>query len=174
MAAPGAVARMLTSPIGMTAKPRPQAGFTLIELLVVVSVLSVLALGVTLGTGGVFARASDSPRGVADRFALAMNAARDQAVLGRQRIGVIPLGAGWVVTEPDGGDGWRVVGQVVDDLPGGMRWRINGRPHLPSRSPDLSRQPLIVMVPDGRTTPFGADFGDIRCVSDGWTAVVCP
>lgn len=186
MVAPGGLERMPISPVGKASKraraetsKRARAdGFTLIELLVVVAIVSVLALGVGLTSGGMFARAANTPRAVAERFSGAVMQARDRAILGRRVIGLHPLRDGWALVQRDAEGAWAVLERAT--VPRGMvtRWQIDGRSHMPRVGlPRPDDAPPVMFLPDARSSTFGLTLGDARarlaCRSDGWGAVTC-
>lgn len=146
--------------------PRRDAGFTLIELTVVVAVLSVLAVGVGLSAtrSGTSAAATD-----AQRFERYMRTARAQAIQGRQTLGLFMAGDGYVPATK-AVDGW-------DKRAEPTRWRAPAtfQRKGPGRAPDT---PHIVILPDGRMTPFTLSFartGNSRatCSSDGTAGMTC-
>jgi prepilin-type N-terminal cleavage/methylation domain-containing protein len=141
-------------------------GFTLIELLVAISVLAVLAVGVSLSLGPGRGMAG---RGDAAAFATAWDRTATQAITGRAARGLVVTPQGFApVTR--GPEGW---------LPPGPLRRWQGRAVLsapPSASPDA---PSLVFLPNGHSSPFtltlrprnGAEV--TRCDSDGWTGLRC-
>jgi len=178
MDAPGERGRMPISPAGNPNKRCGSAGFTLIELLVVVSIVSILALGVGLGSGGVFVRNSDSPRSVADRLADAVQSARDAALLGRAAIGFLPQTDGWLAVERDLEGDWRHLGPRSMTGRTTLRWQIDGRPFTPRLNIlNAASPPPVMFLADGQSTAFGVTIGRvgdrITCATDGWGPFLC-
>lgn len=155
------------------------AGFTLIELVAVMTVLSILALALVVGTGAGSLMGSDrgSTAGSAARtLENAVRTARATAFHTRVPHGLLPRPDGWqmLARDRDAG-GWRPVdeGQAA-----GLGWVINGTAHFPV--PPLAEtppRPLVVFASDGRATPFSVDFHTasdrFRCTTDGWEGLKC-
>jgi prepilin-type N-terminal cleavage/methylation domain-containing protein len=137
------------------------AGFSLIELLIAVAVLSVLAVGATLG-GFAAGRATLSD---ADALTRAAVQAQQRALLERAPQALI-LGAETLTVARSGGNGWQPEAEVT-------RWQQKAEAAV--TGPDLPV--TLVFLPDGRTTPFAVTFQDgyrrILCSSDGWEAPQC-
>ncbi|MBE1291299.1 MAG: prepilin-type N-terminal cleavage/methylation domain-containing protein [Rhodobacteraceae bacterium] len=139
-------------------------GFTLIEALVVTAVLSVLAVGLTLGSG------AQSPDDQA-RFEQRFETAQALAMQGRQT-------RGFFVTEERlrqavlTAEGWLPLGE-------GLRW--HGAVGFSADRPSFGsaeERPDIILLPTGQTTVFTIDFagtgqGSRWCESDGWRGVQC-
>ena len=151
---------------------------TLIELLVVVTIVSIMALGIGLTGGGVFARPSDSARSLADRFDGAVTQARDRAVLGRRLVGLRPRPDGWMIVEPGRSGDWQPVGAPVRARRASMAWQIDGQTFLPRlASAAADRRPAVIFAPDGRATPLRLVIGQpgarIACATDPGGGVTC-
>jgi len=141
-------------------------GFTLIELMVVVAVLSVLAVG-----AGLVASRSAKPAATTDlqRFEHHIQTARAQAMQGRQLHGLFVTPRGFQPTV-ETVDGW-------DKTQHETRWRggITLRLGTPRQG---SKTPHIVVLPDGRVSPFTLSFATdgrrrIVCRSDGNAGMSC-
>ena len=128
-------------------------GVTLIELLVVVTIMAVLALGVGLSAGGLFA-----PRGgvsTADQLTQADLRARDAAVLGRARIGIYPRRDGWIMARRDDEGRWQPEGAPLRVADARLTWQVDGRRYLPGPSePGTREAPPVQFAPDGGSTGF--------------------
>lgn len=126
---------------------------TLIELLVVVTIMAVLALGVGLSAGGLFA-----PRGgvsIADQLTQADLRARDAAVLGRARIGLYPRRDGWVMARRDDEGRWQAEGAPLRLADARLTWQVEGRRYLPGLSePGAREAPPVQFAADGGSTAF--------------------
>ncbi len=136
-------------------------GFTLIEALVVTAVLSVLAVGLALGSG---ARGHGDQQQFIQRF----ETAQALAVQGRQTRGLY-------VTETRlrpavlTAEGWLPLGE-------GVRW--HGAVGFSADRPSFSAtkdHPDIVLLPTGQATAFTIHFTQAgqQCRSDGWSGVQC-
>lgn len=159
---------------------RPRApGFTLIELVAVMTVLSILALAMVVGTGAgsLMGRDRDSAAGTAARnFESAVRTARASAFHSRTPHGLLPRPDGWqmLVRDHDAG-GWR---PASEGHARGIGWVINGTAHFPTPPlTDTAPRPLVVFASDGRATPFTVDFhatpDRYRCETDGWEGLQC-
>lgn len=125
------------------------AGLTLIELLVAIAVLAALAVG----AGLLLPRAGESD---AARFARSVETARQTAILtGTPRA-------------------LRITPTRVTPLTwAGTGWQTDG-PALTLGTPAaLAGDPLLILLPDGRSTSVSLQLGRIRCTSDGWTRLTC-
>ncbi|MDF0596405.1 prepilin-type N-terminal cleavage/methylation domain-containing protein [Psychromarinibacter halotolerans] len=135
-------------------------GFTLVELVVVVAILSVLTLTVTLGTNRPrMARGQDW-----SRFATLHESLREQAVLGRQVLGLELNDSGFRRMRRVDGI-WQADG-TGGDWQGPVRIQ---RPFEPGA--------VVTFLPDGRSTPVSVRFGSAdgmrSCEADGWSALEC-
>lgn len=155
------------------------AGFTLIELVVVMTIVSVLALTLIVGSGAdsLFGRERNSEAASAARnFEQAINRARQTAFHTRLPFGVMPKPDGWLLLQRDReAGGWRA---FAEGSAPGMAWIIDGTTHFPAPlPPDTPPLPRVVLASDGRSTPFSAEFHSgqdrFRCQSDGWEALQC-
>lgn len=178
MAAPEGPERMPISPRGRANKRPGAAGFTLIELLVVVTLIAILSVGVGLGTGGVFSRASDSPSAVAQRFSDAMTQARDAAILGRAPVGLRVQQHGWVLERRSAEGEWHASVPPVSSARADLFWVIDGRSYRPPiGAPSPGQAPPVVFLPDGRNSVVSLEITSrndrVRCEADGWGAVAC-
>lgn len=157
----------------------PVPGFTLIELVAVMTVLSILALALVVGTGAgsLMGRDRDSAAGSAARsLESAVSTARARAFHTRVPHGLLPQPEGWqmLVRDRDAG-GWRGAGAGRAT---GLTWIIDGTAHFPTPPlADTSPRPLVVFASDGRATPFTVDFhaapDGFRCTTDGWEVLQC-
>lgn len=172
--------RLIDAAAGDCGRPQPgAAGFTLIELVAVMTVLSILALALVVGTGAgsLIGRDRDNAAGAAARnLESAVNTARATAFHTRVPHGLLPRPDGWqmLVRDRDTG-GWRAEGT---GRAAGLSWVIDGTAHFPAPSlPDTPLRPLVVFASDGRATPFTADFHTapdrFRCTTDGWEVLRC-
>ena len=153
---------MPTSPIGKAAK-----GFTLIELLVVVTLLAILSLGAALAAG----RRGEGAADHGERLQTAVAQARDAALFGRLRIGLIPQAAGWQLMRRRAGEGWQTLGAPVVLRGVALTWEVAGVPlTLPAGA-----APPIGFGPDGRGTPFAVTFtpGGLRCAGQPDGGLTC-
>ena len=148
---------MRISQAGRATEPR---GFTLIELLVVVSILSVLALGVGLRAGGGLGAARDAPA-LLVQDALA---AREQAILSRQVMGLDPRPEGWRLRVL-GAEGW------ADQGP--LRHAPDARWTYDPAVAATEGAPPILFLPQGQGSAFSVVLGGVTCRSDGWGPVTC-
>ncbi|MCA2012769.1 GspH/FimT family pseudopilin [Cereibacter sphaeroides] len=168
---------MRISPAGKANNPRPAArGFTLIELLVVVTILAVLASGVGLSAGGLFARPGGAS--AAERLQQADRRARDFALFGNQRTGLFPRRDGWQLARLDGEGLWRPEGAVLRVAGASAQWTVAGRNVLPGLSDPGPRDvPPVQFAPDGGSTPFvltlqmGSDR--LRCSAPAGEGLTC-
>jgi len=159
---------------------RPGApGFTLIELVAVMTVLSILALALVVGTGAgsLMGRDRGSAAGGAARaLERAVTTARATAFHTRVPHGLLPRPDGWQMLVRDHDNGvWRAAGE---GHAAGLDWVINGTAHFPTPPlTDTAPRPLIVFASDGRATPFTVDFhaapDGFRCTTDGWEGLQC-
>lgn len=178
MAGPEGPGRMPILPVGKVAKRAAQAGFTLIELMVVVAIIAILSVGVGLGTGGVFARASGTPRAVSLQLIAAIERARDAAILGRVAVGVQPRADGWQIVQRDVAGGWQATAAPVAIRGISLTWSVAGQSFLPRlAAPTPADTPPLMFLPDGRGVAFTVTLGDRQtratCQSDGWGPVTC-
>ncbi|WP_425052952.1 prepilin-type N-terminal cleavage/methylation domain-containing protein [Psychromarinibacter sp. S121] len=139
---------------------RDDRGFTLVELVVVVAILSVLTLSVVLGVNRPgLARSQDW-----SRFATLHDSLREQAVLGRQVLGLELNATGFRRMRRIDGV-WQAEG-------GGGDWQDPVRIERP-----FDPGAVVTFLPDGRSTPvtvrFGVSDGARTCKGDGWRAVEC-
>lgn len=158
-------------PISETGRPnRAAAGLTLIELVVVVAILGLLSLPVVLrfGGGGLFGGAAPAQR-IAGRLGDDLARMRDQALFGRQVLGLGPRPDGWDWLSLDAGT-WETAEAVRFDG-AALVWQVRGRPVAP-REED---EPLIVLLPDLSATPFTLRIGagGPVCGFDGWGELSC-
>jgi len=160
---------------------RPDApGFTLIELVAVMTIMSVLALALIVGSGSdtLFGRdrASDAAR-AARTFEQAVGIARSQAFHARLPHGLLPRQDGWQLLRRDRDTGgWRAADPPVPVQ--GLAWVIEGTVHFPAPAlPDSPPLPRVIFASDGRSTAFSVDFhagqDRFRCETDGWEALQC-
>ncbi len=165
---------MRTSGTGSLTDSR--AGFSLIELVVTTTIISILSLGLVLGTSGVMER---DRRDGAERHARtlegAVTFARDQALFGRRLHALVPRQDGWNILRLVKGQ-WQEVRSAISQ--GEATWIIGGQPVLPLLdTPDKNWTPSIFFLEDGRVTPFEVTIrtreGLIRCATDGWEAFQC-
>lgn len=154
-------------------------GFTLIELVAVMTVLSILALALVVGTGAgsLMGRDRGSAAGSAARaLENAVRTARATAFHTRVPQGLLPRPDGWQLLARDHDNGgWR---PVDERRAAGLAWVIDGTAHFPV--PPLAEtppRPLVVFASDGRATPFTVDFHTaadrFHCATDGWEDLAC-
>ncbi len=156
---------------------RAAAGFSLIELVIVVTIVSVLALTVTLGftTEGRLTGTRDAtPARAAEALETAVSRARDLAILARTPSALRPTEEGWEVLRREA-EGWRRIARGT--LPEAREWRIGGRRHggpLPAADDDT---PPVRFLPDGRSTAFELRLGPRgdahRCTVAGPETLEC-
>lgn len=147
-----AAGQMPTSPTG-----KANRGFTLIELLVVVTLLAILSLGAALAAG----RRGEGAASVGDRLQTTVAQARDAALFGRVRIGLLPRADGWQLLRQRAGEGWQALGGPVTMAGMALEWEVAGAPlALPAGT-----TPPIGFGPDGRATPFALRIaaGGMHC-----------
>lgn len=159
--------------------PRRAAGFSLIELVVVIAVLSVLAGGLALSLGaGPGGLAADPALREARALQAAVTRARDQALMGRETLGLWLGADGWQVMrrDPLAGD-WQARGPARSVA--GARWQIAGQETAPAAAADGPPAPPILFLPDGHGTAFSVDLprrgpaAPLRCASPGWEGLTC-
>ncbi len=158
---------------------RAAAGFSLIELVIVVTIVSVLALTVTLGfatEGRLTGTREASPARTAEALEAGVARARDLAILARAPAGLRPDGDGWEILRREA-DGWRRIGGGA--LPERSEWRIDGqliRGALTTPETD-DDEPPVRFLPDGRSTAFELRLGPRgaahRCATSGPEPLEC-
>ena len=178
MVAPEGPERMLTSRLGKANKRAAAAGFTLIELLVVVTIVAILSLGVGLSVGGTFARPSDSPAAIAERFTQAITQARDRALMGRVAVGFRPLSGGWQRERVDAEGVWQTLGAPDAVEQASLSWLVDTRSYLPGFGTlPRTTPPPVLFLPDGRnpvvSVTISAQSARVVCDVDGWGGVEC-
>lgn len=161
MGVPTGPGRMRISQAGRATEPR---GFTLIELLVVVTILSVLALGVGLRAGSGLGSARTAQALLIDDLAWA----REQAILSRQVMGVLPTPDGWRVMQR-GAQGW-VAAPVPPRRAASARWMVGVPPVAVGLGAAV---PAILLLPQGQGSAFSVMVDGALCRSDGWGPVSC-
>lgn len=177
MAAPEGLVLMRISETGNSTDRA--AGFTLIELVAVMTIVSILALAVIVGTGAgsLMGRERSSAAGsVARDLQTAVNAARDGAFHARLPHGLRPRPDGWQVLVRDRErGGWRPLGEGHASA---LNWVIDGIAHFPTPlAADTPARPPVVFAADGRATPFAVEIlagqERLRCATDGWEGLQC-
>ncbi len=150
----------------LTPSVTPDAGITLIELLVVITVLAILAVGVSLTAFGSGQQSAQSDK---ETFRKQFNAARGLAIQGRSARGlnVGPTGLSTAVMKK--GD-W-VIKPILHQWSGTATISRLG-PRSKQDAPD------IILLANGQNTAFDVIFSDRRsrpqkCSSDGWTGLIC-
>ncbi|MGC1497772.1 MAG: type II secretion system protein [Sulfitobacter sp.] len=142
------------------------AGITLIELLVVMTVLAILAVGVSLTAFGSGKQSAQSDK---EAFRKHFNAMRGLAIQGRSARGLSVNSNGLSTALVKKGD-----------------WQIKSPLHQWSGTVTLSRltprseqgAPDIILLSNGQNTAFDIIFSDRRsrpqkCNSDGWAGLIC-
>ncbi|MEL7091492.1 MAG: prepilin-type N-terminal cleavage/methylation domain-containing protein [Pseudomonadota bacterium] len=137
---------------------RLDRGVSLIELLVVMTIVSVLAVGATLVP---MRQDQAEARGPA-LFESQINTLRDLAVRGRAVYGVRVDADGMHVLRQNATD-WQDLGPAIG-------WR--GRAVL-SGATGRGAAPDILILPDGRYSPFELRLEAQTCRGDGWRPVTC-
>lgn len=135
------------------------AGFTLVELMIVVTVLSLLTLTVGLGVN----RPRNETAQDWSRFKAVHDRMREQAVLGREVLGLAVSADGYQRLRRAGGH-WQEIGAPV-------RWRSAVTVQQP-----FDRRAPLVFGPGGQGTKLRLRFDGgavVICESDGWAAVSC-
>ncbi len=157
---------------------RAAAGFSLIELVIVITIVSVLALTVTLGfatQGRLTGTREASPARAAAALEAGVTRARDLAILARAPAGLRPDGDGWEILRHEE-DGWRRIGGGA--LPDRSEWRIDGQLIRGAlTTPETDEEPPVRFLPDGRSTPFELRLGPRgaahRCATSGPEPLEC-
>ena len=156
-------------------------GFSLIELVIVVTVVALLSVSVTIGVGNSVAGGGRGALRDAQSLRDAVAQARDIAILSGQTTGVHVVPAGWEIWHRTA-NGWQPLGPRGST--GSAEWTrtlANGdQPVLPGES-----APVLLLLSDGRATPFSVRFGTRGnttsgrpdtvqvCTTDGWRALEC-
>lgn len=157
---------------------RDAAGFSLIELVIVVTIVSVLALTVTLGfatQGRLTGTREATPARAAAALEAAVTRARDLAILARAPAGLRPDDDGWEILRREE-DGWRRIGGGA--LPDASEWHVDGRRiGGPLTTHETGDAPPVRFLPDGRSTPFELRLGPRgaahRCATSGPEPLEC-
>ena len=156
-----------------TTDPVPQdAGFTLIELAVVVTILAILSVGI--GASMSFARLTPQADDDLILFEERLAQLQAQAVYKQTPQGLRITNTGWQIQRFDPtAHTWDKGGRVT-------RWKnavFFQKSPLAKRGGNRRQSPDIVLLPDGRSTPFEITFThnstSIQCRNDGWTGLRC-
>lgn len=155
------------------------AGFTLIELVAVMTVLSILALAMVVGTGAGSLLGRDRNNAAASTaraFETAVNTARSHAFHTRRPYALVPRADGWQLLQRDRAtDTWQSAGEGAAPA---LVWVIDGTAHFPvPPPPDTPPRPPVILASDGRSTAFSVEFhvgsDRFRCQTDGWEVLAC-
>ena len=152
---------------------RAGAGFTLIELLVVLVIIGVLAslIAVSISPN------QPSPQRESRRFHLVLEAAREQAVLFNQELGVELRGDSYRVLQWQAQRWWPVDDELFAEyrLPQNLSqtlW-LDGIPIREGASGSDRPQPQILFFSTGEVTPFGWTLAD-TADNDQWRLNASP
>jgi len=134
---------------------RISAGFTLIELLVVLVIIGVLASLIAIS----ISPNQPSPQRESRRFHQVLEAAREQAVLFNQELGVELRGNRYRVFQWQAQQWWPVDNDLFAEyrLPENLTqtlW-LNGLPYRETASDSDRPSPQILFYSTGEVTPFG-------------------
>jgi len=139
---------------------RQGTGFTLIELLVVVVIIGVLTSLITFS----IAPGKSSSQRESRRFYQVLEAAREQAVLFDQDLGVELRGDSYRVLQWRAQKWWPMDADLFSDyrLPGSLSqtlW-LDGRATETEADESDRPQPQVLLLSTGETTPFGWTLRD--------------
>lgn len=141
-----------------------EQGFSLIELLVVISILAVLAIGVSLAT----ARAPNAASMDLAAFEKRFETMRARAIQGQQIEGLFVTPRGHQLARFQRSF-WQYAGAE-------LKW--SGRVIFRTKAPSVvALAPEILFLPNGSYSPFSVEFVSrsehIRCDTDGWQKLTC-
>lgn len=165
-------------------------GFSLLEVVIVVAVVSLLAVGATLGVGRL-GPAQDG-RDIGRLFADLIRKEADRAMFEAAARQILLTRDGWQPIRRDDGSQQQVAGSGTDPMPpgwiaaargfrfpAGLRAEWLGPDGRPLQAVHgVAESYLLTLLPDGRTTPVALQVvlpegGILRCILPGLAEVSC-